>query len=101
MSDREHISDEELTGTDSTEKVAGAPGVAVVPDDLAAPSKFVSSKRQRLSDIFTIVGQSHCTQRAVSMLIPEPVLRRLCADQRWIPEQPHVSLPPLLGQVRI
>jgi hypothetical protein len=55
MSDKEHVSDEELAGTDSTEKVAGAPGVTVVPEDPAAPSKSVSSKRQRLSDLFTIV----------------------------------------------
>lgn len=55
MSDKEHVSDEELAGTDLTEKVAGAPGVTVVPDDPAAPSKSVSSKRQRLSDLFTIV----------------------------------------------
>jgi len=61
MSDKEHISDEELTGADSSEKVAGAPGVVVVPEDPDAPSKFVSSKRQRLSDIFTIVSQRNCT----------------------------------------
>ncbi|KAI4123460.1 MAG: hypothetical protein LQ347_006151, partial [Umbilicaria vellea] len=35
-------------------KVAGAPGVVMVPDDPAAPSKQVSGQRQSLSDIFTI-----------------------------------------------
>ena len=50
----ERISDEEGQLRDY-EKTAGAPGVVVVPEDPAAPSKLVSSKRQRLSDIFTIV----------------------------------------------
>ena len=35
-------------------EVSGAPGV-VVPNDPAAPSPEVSSKKQRLSDLFTIV----------------------------------------------
>ncbi|MCJ1352753.1 MAG: Plasma membrane permease, mediates uptake of glycerophosphoinositol and glycerophosphocholine [Icmadophila ericetorum] len=50
----ERISDEEGQLRDY-EKTAGAPGVVVVPEDPAAPSKLVSSKRQRLSDIFTII----------------------------------------------
>ena len=90
MSDKEHVSDEELTGTDSREKVAGAPGVVVVPEDPEAPSRFVSSKRQRLSNIFTIVYQAHCSYDLRRMLTLDPVLRRLCADQRWISEQPDV-----------
>ena len=53
MSDTERISGEDLPK--GNEKVAGAPGVVVVADDPAAPSKEVSGKRQSLSDIFTIV----------------------------------------------
>ncbi|MCJ1395630.1 hypothetical protein MMC18_008516 [Xylographa bjoerkii] len=52
MSDSDRISDEELQPTN--EKVAGAPGVTAVPEDPGAPSKLVSSRRQRLSDLFTI-----------------------------------------------
>ncbi|MCJ1420962.1 Plasma membrane permease, mediates uptake of glycerophosphoinositol and glycerophosphocholine [Xylographa parallela] len=52
MSDSDRISDEELHTP--TEKVAGAPGVVAVPEDPAAPSRQVSSRRQRLSDLFTI-----------------------------------------------
>ncbi|MCJ1291267.1 Plasma membrane permease, mediates uptake of glycerophosphoinositol and glycerophosphocholine [Xylographa carneopallida] len=52
MSDSDRISDEELYTP--TEKVAGAPGVIAVPEDPAAPSRQVSSGRQRLSDLFTI-----------------------------------------------
>ena len=58
MSDSDRISDEELYTP--TEKVAGAPGVIAVPEDPAAPSRQVSSGRQRLSDLFTIVSASHC-----------------------------------------
>ena len=54
MSDSDRISDEELHTPD--EKVAGAPGVIAVPGDPAAPSRQVSSTRQRLSDLFTIVS---------------------------------------------
>lgn len=66
MSDKEHISDEEPASTNSTEKVAGALGVMAVPEDPAAPSKYVSSKRQRLSDLFTIVRQT-------TLSIPRPL----------------------------
>ncbi|MCJ1377468.1 Plasma membrane permease, mediates uptake of glycerophosphoinositol and glycerophosphocholine [Xylographa soralifera] len=52
MSDSDRISDEELHTP--TEKVAGAPGVVAVPEDPAASSRQVSSRRQRLSDLFTI-----------------------------------------------
>ncbi|MCJ1282393.1 Plasma membrane permease, mediates uptake of glycerophosphoinositol and glycerophosphocholine [Xylographa opegraphella] len=52
MSDSDRISDEELHT--QSEKVAGAPGVVAVPGDPAAPSGQVSSRRQRLSDLFTI-----------------------------------------------
>ena len=37
-------------------KTPGAPGAVVVAEDPAAPSKYVSSKRQSLSDLFTIVS---------------------------------------------
>ena len=51
----ERISDEEGTLRDY-EKTPGAPDAVAVPEDPAAPSKLVSSKKQRLSDIFTIVS---------------------------------------------
>lgn len=37
-------------------KTSGAPGVVVVPEDPAAPSEDVSSKKQSISDLFTIVS---------------------------------------------
>ena len=43
-----------LPDHDSKTAVAGAPGAVPVPSDPAAPSKDVSSKKQRLSDLFTI-----------------------------------------------
>ena len=46
---------------ESDEKIAGATGVVVVADDPAAPSKVVSSGRQRLSDLFTIVCTANFT----------------------------------------
>ena len=39
---------------DNDRKTPGAPGAVVVAEDPAAPSPVVSSKRQRLSDLFTI-----------------------------------------------
>ena len=39
----------------SADKTPGAPNTVAVPSDPAAPSTEVSSKRQSLSDIFTIV----------------------------------------------
>ncbi|KAL9068108.1 MAG: hypothetical protein Q9161_006461 [Pseudevernia consocians] len=51
MSDIDQYSDE---GTNGDFKIPGAPGAVVVADDPAAPSKDVSSKRQSLSDLFTI-----------------------------------------------
>ena len=41
---------------DDIPKCPGAPGAVVVAKDPAAPSKDVSSKRQSLSDLFTIVS---------------------------------------------
>ena len=37
-------------------KTPGAPGAVVVPEDPAAPSEDVSSKKQSISDLFTIVS---------------------------------------------
>ena len=37
-------------------KTLGVPGAVVVPEDPAAPSEDVSSRRQSLSDLFTIVS---------------------------------------------
>lgn len=53
MSELEHISDDD--GKRSDEKFPGAPGTVVAVTDPAAPSTEVSSKRQSLSDVFTIV----------------------------------------------
>ena len=47
-------------------KTPGAPGAVVVAEDPAAPSKDVSSKRQSVSDLFTIVSalnQHYCESR--------------------------------------
>ena len=55
MSDDNHVGNEEVKGAAVDVKAAGAPGVVVVPEDPAAPSRLVSSKRQNLSDLFTIV----------------------------------------------
>ena len=52
MLDLDRFSDEDAK-TDS--KTPGAPGAVVVAEDPAAPSKEISSKRQSLSDLFTIV----------------------------------------------
>ena len=43
-----------IASSSSDEPTPGAPGVIVIPSDPAAPSKDVSSKRQSLSDLFTI-----------------------------------------------
>ncbi|CAF9941865.1 MAG: Plasma membrane permease, mediates uptake of glycerophosphoinositol and glycerophosphocholine [Alectoria fallacina] len=51
MSDVDQYSDE---GTNGDSKFPGAPGAVVVANDPTAPSKDVSSKRQSLSDLFTI-----------------------------------------------
>lgn len=57
MSDAEKLSEEDLK---QDTKVPGAPGAVVVAEDPAAPSREVSSKRQSLSDLFTIVSHN-CT----------------------------------------
>ena len=53
MSDIDHSSN---GGTIGDAKTPGAPGVVIVAEDPAAPSNVVSSKRQSLSDLFTIVS---------------------------------------------
>ena len=53
MSDIDHFSD---GGTNGDSKTPGAPGVVIVAEDPAAPSNVVSSKRQSMSDLFTIVS---------------------------------------------
>lgn len=57
MSGNEHSSNgESEVVRKGNGKTAGAPGVVVVDEDPpAAPSKEVSSKKQSLSDLFTIV----------------------------------------------
>ena len=56
MSDVKYLG--EVVDNEPNAKVPGAPGAVPVPEDPAAPSQEVSSKRQRLSDLFTIV--SYC-----------------------------------------
>ena len=56
MSDAEKISEEDLK---SDTKTPGAPGAVVVAEDPAAPSREVSSRRQSLSDLFTIVSHHY------------------------------------------
>lgn len=56
MSGMDQYSDER---TNEHSKTPGAPGAVVVAEDPAAPSKDVSSKRQSLSDLFTIVSVLH------------------------------------------
>ncbi|CAD6590369.1 MAG: Plasma membrane permease, mediates uptake of glycerophosphoinositol and glycerophosphocholine [Alectoria sarmentosa] len=51
MSDVDQYSDE---GANGDSKIPGAPGAVVVAEDPTAPSKEISSKRQSLSDLFTI-----------------------------------------------
>ena len=53
MSDIDKVRSEEDMNVDR--KTPGAPGAVVVTEDPAAPSREVSSKRQSLSDLFTIV----------------------------------------------
>lgn len=45
----------ELVDNEPNLKVPGAPGVVAMVEDPTAPSPEVSSKKQRLSDLFTIV----------------------------------------------
>ena len=80
MSDSDRISDEKVKTT-SREEVAGAPGVIAVPEDPEAPSKVVSSARQRMSDMFTIVRCRSSTGHLVGGMLIGSVLRRLCLDQ--------------------
>lgn len=73
MSDIDQYSDE---GTKGGSKIPGAPGAVVVAEDPAAPSRDVSSKRQSLSDLFTIVSVLQWKQRELTML-PIQDCRRL------------------------
>ena len=73
MSDVDRYSDE---GTKGGSKIPGAPGAVVVAEDPAAPSKDVSSKRQSLSDLFTIVSVLPYDKTEPSML-PVQDCRRL------------------------
>ena len=56
MSNTDQYHDE---GSNGDSKIPGAPGAVVVAEDPAAPSKDISSKRQSLSDLFTIVSVTH------------------------------------------
>ena len=53
MSDMDHYS---VGVDDGGSKCPDAPGAVIVAEDPAAPSKDVSSKKQSLSDLFTIVS---------------------------------------------
>lgn len=59
MSDDNLYSEWDTKKDDS--KTPGAPGAVVLAEDPTAPSKDVSSKRQSLSDLFTIVSASSPT----------------------------------------
>lgn len=50
-------------------KTPGAPGAVVVAEDPAAPSKYVSSKRQSLSDLFTIVSVLHWKSENIALCL--------------------------------
>ena len=82
MSDVEKISEEDLK---QDTKVPGAPGAVVVAEDPAAPSREVSSRRQSLSDLFTIVSPHRAISKYLALQLS--VLRRFRPHQRWIPEQ--------------
>ncbi len=58
MSDIVRVSSGDMKYDDS--KTPGAPGAIGVAEDSAALSKEVSSKRQSLSDLSTIVGLLAC-----------------------------------------
>ena len=47
--------------------IPGAPGAVVVPEDPAAPSEDVSSKRQSISDLFTIVSALYAQIKLVDL----------------------------------
>ena len=91
MSDVDQDTDGVLKGDSKT---PGAPGAVVVAEDPAAPSKDVSSKRQSLSDLFTIVRPLHaredlavgCANHYVADPVGCIVLLWLCSHQRWISE---------------
>ena len=91
MSDVDQYTDGILKGDSKT---PGAPGAVVVAEDPAAPSKDVSSKRQSLSDVFTIVRPLHAREDlvvgCVILVIADPVcsivLLWLRSHQRWISE---------------
>lgn len=53
ISDIDKVRSEEEMNLDT--KTPGAPGAVVVAEDPTAPSREVSSKKQSLSDLFTIV----------------------------------------------
>ena len=76
------------------EKIPGAPNTVAVPSDPTAPSQEVSSKRQSLSDVFTIVCGQIKTAPMLSNTCANPVsfvvLLGLCIDQRWISKQLNV-----------
>lgn len=55
MRDVKYLGDEADNGLNA--HVPGAPGAMVTADDPAAPSLEVSSRKQRLSDLFTIVSR--------------------------------------------
>lgn len=56
MRDVKYLDDEVDGGLNA--HVSGAPGATVTADDSTAPSPEVSSRKQRLSDLFTIVSRS-------------------------------------------
>ncbi|MCJ1477848.1 Plasma membrane permease, mediates uptake of glycerophosphoinositol and glycerophosphocholine [Lambiella insularis] len=100
MSDSERISDEEFMAS-SHEKVAGAPGVVAVPEDPEAPSKLVSSAKQRMSDLFTIVSFALISDGYQNnlMTMTNVVLRKEYAAQYTSAVSTQVSNALLVGEI--
>ena len=88
---------------DGQDVMPGAPGAVVVAEDPAAPSKEVSSRRQRLSDLFTIFC---CGAALVSdgyqnnlMTMTNVVLKKEYAKQYTSAVSTQVSNALLVGEI--
>ncbi|MDI1491231.1 MAG: Plasma membrane permease, mediates uptake of glycerophosphoinositol and glycerophosphocholine [Ramalina farinacea] len=92
-----------IASSSSDDPTPGAPGVIVIPSDPAAPSKDVSSKRQSLSDLFTIF----CAGFALIsdgyqnnlMTMTNVVLRKEYAKQYTSAVSTRVSNALLVGEI--
>lgn len=86
MANDEHSSSSSIRMAASGKATEESNTVAAMSDDPQQSRQLVSAKRQRLSDLFTIVRIS-----VVSSPPNETVLRRLRSDQRWISKQSDVG----------